>query len=285
MAALSSIKSYIKVHTPPKLWAFLHEKRQTLRRAVYLFNRSTRRSIVDPILERWFLFKLRTSRKKQIAQYFANTPLRKLQLGAGINCLPDWLNSEAFVPSSFKLSITTDKNYIYLDVCQPFPMEDNSVDYIFHEHVIEHLNYHQGHFMLKECFRVLKPGGRVRIATPDLQFFVGLYGSGINAEQRLFLKEYVRFNSKVWSHDLNHVRNNEAVFVLNHNFRAWGHQFIYDYATLADALEITGFVETERQAPHKSRDIHLRNLEYRKEIVGILDALIIEARKPLSPSV
>ena len=120
----------------------------------------------------------------------------------------------------------------------------------------------------------------MRIATPDLQIFVGLYGNQINAEQRLFLREYVRFNSEVWSTDLAHVRNNEAVFVLNHNFRAWGHQFIYDYPTLADALETAGFAEVERQLPQKSKDTNLRGLELRKEIIGIFDALIVEAKKP-----
>ena len=28
--------------------------------------------------------------------------------------------------------------------------------------------------MLNECFRVIKPGGRIRIATPDLEVLLGL---------------------------------------------------------------------------------------------------------------
>jgi predicted SAM-dependent methyltransferase len=271
MTILLQFKSYLKSHLPPKLWSLLRQGRHSLRRFA---------SPLDPLLGRLLLFNLKLSRKKQIANYFANYQVRKLQLAAGANSLPGWLNSEAFVPSSFTHSLRVAHGYIFLDVCQPFPFDDDSVDYIFHEHVIEHLSHHQGQFMLRECLRILKPGGRMRSATPDLAIFAGLYAREIGAEQRLFLNEYVRFNSTVWSADLLHVSKNEAVFVLNHNFRAWGHQFIYDYPTLADALETAGFVKIERQLPQKSQDVHLCRLESRKEIVGIFDALIVEAIKP-----
>ena len=276
MTLVAQFKARLKAHIPTKLWSLLHYLLHSFRGrvgkvAVFLFN---------PLLGRLALFNLKISRKKQIVTYFANFQVRKLQLGAGSNGLSGWLNSEAFVPSSFTHSLKIASDYIFLDVCQPFPFEDNSLDYIFHEHVIEHINYHQGQFMLQECFRVLKPGGRIRIATPDLQVFLGLYGNQASAEQKLFLSEYVRFNSDVWSADLKHVRNNHAVFVLNHNFRAWGHQFIYDYPALSEALERAGFSDTERQSPQESKDDNLCGLEFRKEIVGIFDALVVEAKKP-----
>ena len=272
MTTLMQLKARFKAHSPRKLWSLLHNVRHFLHRM--------QRGIMRPFFGRLVLFKLKILRKKQIANYFARFQVRKLQLGAGSNGLPGWLNSEGFVPSSFTHSLEVASDYIFLDVCQPFPFKNNSVDYIFHEHVIEHLSYHQGQFMLQECFRSLKPGGRIRIATPDLQVFVGLYGNQISAEQKCFLSEYVRFNSEVWSADLTHVRNNEAVFVMNHSFRAWGHLFIYDYPTLADALETAGFIGMERQLPQKSKDENLCGLEFRKEMVGIFDALVIEAKKP-----
>ena len=273
MAILAKFKARSEAHSPQKLSALLHYARHSLRRmkgkvVIPVFN---------PLLARLALINLKVASKKRIANYLANFPVRKLQLGAGANRLPGWLNSEGFVSSSFTHSLKNTGDYIFLDVCQPFPFQDNSVDYIFQEHVIEHLNYHQGQFMLQECFRILKPGGRIRIATPDLQIFLGLYGNHITPEQKCFLREYVRFNSGVWSDDLTHVRNNEAVFVINHNFRAWGHLFIYDYLTLAYALETAGFIGVERQLPQKSKNEHLCGLEFRKEMVGIFDALVVEA--------
>ena len=40
--------------------------------------------------------------------------------------------------------------------------------------MIEHLKYSDGQNMLKESFRVLKPKGKIRISTPDLQFLIDL---------------------------------------------------------------------------------------------------------------
>lgn len=45
------------------------------------------------------------------------------------------------------------------------PLEDSSVDYVYHKSLIEHLN--SADHLMKETYRVLKPGGRVIILTPD----------------------------------------------------------------------------------------------------------------------
>ena len=64
---------------------------------------------------------------------------------------------------------------MYLDATQTFPLPDCSFDYIFSEHMIEHVTYQNGKRMILECYRVLKPGGLLRISTPDLSFLVDLY--------------------------------------------------------------------------------------------------------------
>ena len=85
--------------------------------------------------------------------------------------------------------------------------------------------------MLKECYRVLKPGGVMRVATPDLRFLLGLYQE---PEQSLH-KRYIEYSAE---------RGNippTAVFVINRFHTAWGHQIVYDKATLSDLLEQNGF--------------------------------------------
>ena len=64
--------------------------------------------------------------------------------------------------------LTGDNTYIYLDVCRRFPFAAETFHYIFSEHLIEHLTLEEGEAFLRECFRCLKVGGRIRIATPDL---------------------------------------------------------------------------------------------------------------------
>ena len=55
------------------------------------------------------------------------------------------------------------------------PFDDNTVDFIFSEHMIEHLPEKTIRRFWGECFRVLKPSGWMRHSTPDLTFIVRLY--------------------------------------------------------------------------------------------------------------
>lgn len=63
----------------------------------------------------------------------------------------------------------------YVDGVEPWdanlgiPASSNSVDYIYHSHLLEHLNQEKGELLTRECLRVLKPGGIIRIVLPDLE--------------------------------------------------------------------------------------------------------------------
>jgi len=110
--------------------------------------------------------KHRLTDPETIRAYLAAHDVRALQLGAGPNALDGWLNTD-IAPSR--------RGIAYLDATRPFPLEDETFDYVFSEHQIEHIEARHALPMLRECFRVLKPGGRLRIATPDLAVVIGLY--------------------------------------------------------------------------------------------------------------
>jgi predicted SAM-dependent methyltransferase len=55
------------------------------------------------------------------------------------------------------------------------PFESNSFDLVYHSHVLEHFSKDDGDRFITECFRVLKPGGIIRIAIPDLERIVKKY--------------------------------------------------------------------------------------------------------------
>ena len=114
-------------------------------------------------VERYKQKKLHTqlmNREKQIKAYFSETRIRKLQIGAGKNVLEGWLNAD-LEPGSDEV--------MFIDAVAELPFPDGVFDYVFSEHMIEHIAYKHGLHMLGEAFRVLKPGGKIRIATPDIE--------------------------------------------------------------------------------------------------------------------
>lgn len=90
----------------------------------------------------------------------------KLHLGSGKVVIPGWFN------------IDFDEDFPevhHLDLRQPLPFPDSSVSLIFSEHLIEHLPKADGLNLLKECYRVLKPGGKLRFGWPDFTKHLGAY--------------------------------------------------------------------------------------------------------------
>ncbi len=204
-----------------------------------------------------------------VRRYLAAHPIAKLQIGAGPSRNPEWLNTD--------ISASYSPGSMFMDATKPFPVEDGSFDYIFSEHMIEHVSYAQGTFMLKECRRALKPGGRIRIATPDLHRLLGLFSPEKNGIE----ERYIRWTT---DHFFPEVPDYHETFVLNNAFRNWGHQFIYDEATLRRALELAGFVDIVRYEPGVSDDPHLRGIEQhgeeiRDEEINRFETMVLEARR------
>jgi len=194
----------------------------------------------------------RCLRSRMIRDYMADHVVRKLHIGCSDHVLPGWLNGD--------LAPVVD-GVIYLDATDQLPFEDGQFDRVFSEHMIEHITYEDGASMLRDCFRVLKPGGRLRISTPDLSFLVDLHRIDKSAIQR----EYVAWAGAVHG-AVPHVNGAEPTrghetFVINNFFRAWGHRFIYDEATLRAALDHAGFESVVRCAVNESGDVLLQGLE------------------------
>jgi predicted SAM-dependent methyltransferase len=77
---------------------------------------------------------------------------------------------------------------LYLDATRRFSFKDAAFDYIFSEHMIEHISYQHSLNMLAECRRVLQPSGKIRISTPDLNFLINLYRDDKSELQQRYIK-------------------------------------------------------------------------------------------------
>ncbi len=89
----------------------------------------------------------------------------KLNLGCGDVYFDDWVN----------IDMESEKADLKHDLRSPLPYDDSSADYIYNEHFIEHLTVKEGLVFLSDCYRVLKKGGVLRIATPDLDYLLFRY--------------------------------------------------------------------------------------------------------------
>ena len=183
--------------------------------------------------------------RKLAERYILQSQVRKLHLGCGWNLLPGWLNVD-YLPER--------RGALYLDARRPFRFRGETFDYIFSEHMIEHMSYHDGLNMLAECYRILKRGGRIRIATPNLAFLIGLY-----RDDKSFLQqEYITWANRTFVKD---APEGNEVFVINNFMRDWGHMFIYDENTLKTAMRNARFTEIVRYDLRQSGDDALCNLE------------------------
>ena len=68
-----------------------------------------------------------------------------------------------------------DPSVLEHDVTDGIPFPDGHFDAVYHSHVLEHIEPSQGETLVAECYRVLKPGGVLRIVVPDLERIAKLY--------------------------------------------------------------------------------------------------------------
>jgi len=209
------------------------------------------------------------SRRNQTATYLVAHPVRKLQLGTSHNPLAGWLNTDV-VPESADVA--------YLDATRKFPFDDNVFDYVACEHMIEHIDHSGAITMLSESFRVLKPGGRIRLATPNLRMLIGLCAPETTAAQNQYM-DWIAKKLEPEPVDC------KAVFVLNNAFRAWGHQFLYDPETLKVTMARCGFTDLKSFTPGISDDPNLRGIEAHgreigNEAINAFETFIIEGQVP-----
>ena len=91
---------------------------------------------------------------------------RFINLGCGNRFHPDWVNAD-IAPS--------DPSVLPCDLSQRLPFPDGDFAVVYHSNVLEHIRRDDALPFLRECFRVLKPGGILRVATPDLERICKLY--------------------------------------------------------------------------------------------------------------
>lgn len=158
------------------------------------------------------------------------------------------------------------------------PLPDESVELVSMDRVLERKEYSEGMVLLREIFRVLKPGGTLRVATYDFELIRRLASGNPTPEEESYI---------IWATDnfYSHAPGYDPSFVINFTMHSWGHIFLYDQTTLADALESTGFICVKDLKSRESDIAEFCNTEWSDRMPeGLydLETLVVEASRPFS---
>jgi len=177
----------------------------------------------------------------------------RLHVGCGTEILEGWYNLDLQDLPGVDMVV---------DVTQEFPFRD--VEYIFSEHFIEHLGFEAAVRFLQDCLRALRPGGVLRLTTPNLDWVWSThYSVNDDGEEK-----------------------RRQTYMLNRAFYAWGHRFLFSPQLLESLLRAVGFEETSRRAYGKSPHDALRGIERHQQYGGspeLPDLLVYEAVKGQAP--
>ena len=177
---------------------------------------------------------------------------KRLNLGSGSVRKEGFLNVDLFPGGD-----------LTLDLRRGLPFESGCCEMVFSEHFFEHVDYPEPvSHLLRECLRVLQPGGRLRFIATDSEWPLNDYRDGPEAPYFRACRENPWWHPGDWTTRLEHI---------NYHFRPDGaHRFAYDMETAEKLLKSVGFAEIRRSTFDPSLDA-----EHRR--VG---SLFIEAKKP-----
>jgi predicted SAM-dependent methyltransferase len=172
----------------------------------------------------------------------------KVHFGCGYHKLEGWINVDLDMAC---------KPDLVADLRQNLPFKSRSADYIHSEDFVDQLDLKRGYHFFKECHRVLKEGGVMRVLTPDLHQFARRYVRGDKSLLNL------------WDEQVGvPIKTRSLCELFNLGMRLGGHTFLYDEATLVYVLKECGF-EPKGVGYQVSHESELRGMDLRSPQTGI----------------
>lgn len=147
-----------------------------------------------------------------------------LHLGSGPNYLAGFVNIDG---NPFA------KSDLWLDLRNGLPFPSDAVDSIYSTHMFEHLYPDELNSLLRECVRVLKPSGGVRLIVPNLESAIEAY---CQCRSNWFGDSFPRHFDSIGGRFSNFI------------FCDGQHRTAFDFSYLDEVLRKTGFREIERSA-------------------------------------
>lgn len=190
---------------------------------------------------------VRPLQKRRADQFLAGGRARYLHVGSGAEHKAGWLN----------IDLAGDPVDLAWNLAHGIPFPDDTAEAVFHEHLFEHISLAQGLALMDECFRVLKPGGIVRVGVPDAGELLQSYaGDGSYVDQ-------------IHPHRPTRMLGVQELFYWHR------HLTMYDEETLTLMVGAAGFTDVRRREFGDTELEHAPDTERRRA-----ETLYVEGRKP-----
>lgn len=166
--------------------------------------------------------------RRSLEQYCSGKSGLLLNVGCGQLIKAGWVNID-YAPHD---------GVFYFDALDQFPIADGSVRHIHCEHFLEHLQFEDALSFLKDCHRILAPGGTMRIIVPNAERYMVAYST----------------NDTAFFEQLEHLGGTTTALrpknmVCNQAFRMGGdHLFCWDLETLEHAANKIGFRTVQKSS-------------------------------------
>ncbi len=150
------------------------------------------------------------------------------------------------------VDVDSERGDIVLNLNQvdELPFEDSSVDCIYGSHIFEHVSILNSLKIFKECYRILKPGGIIRIVVPDARRSIEEYLAG---NEDYFKKKIERLERLWKTPDYTMFEALREDFISRSNQKkilghTLAHQNAWDFESLKAELTRAGFPQVKQQA-------------------------------------
>jgi prepilin-type processing-associated H-X9-DG protein len=178
-----------------------------------------------------------------------------INLGSGASPYPQFINVD------INLARRPD---MWLDVRRGIPFAPRTVDAIYTRHVLEHFYHDELTRVLADSYRILKPGGGIRILVPSLEVACRAYLDGDESVLMSFPRPY-------------RSRGGRTVNLL---FCDGQHRMGFDFSLMQELLEDVGFVDIRVVPRAESRFFPASVLrEMEPDEAWLNQSLIVEASR------
>ena len=135
------------------------------------------------------------------------------------------------------------------DIIRGLPLPDGTVSAIYASHVLEHLAFDDLGKALDNCFRMLRPGGVLRLVVPDLEARARAYlesrANGVDDAGNVFLERCGLGTKR---------RPRRIMDRLRATFGNSAHLWMWDEGSMREALLRAGFRRINRVGPRQWAD-------------------------------